>query len=543
MHLIAPLASGVRGGELGTAQLFRRGTSTRVTWYSDFEGHGANATGDDITLDSYGGAVVFVNELTTVVVKDASGTTVREFTAGDSAAAVEVISDSFTGTDYDSALTGTNKPATLLDILNRWNNSAGTTDWQVTFGGTSVNLDVAVAGNILINVKSPSFGAKGDGTTDDTSAINAAAAFASSVGAATIYFPPGTYKITDTIDLPDGVNMLGSHPTTAQMSRIARSTSSFAFVEVDSGASSENVIQRLSFHDADSGTNQPFFILPTAARTRMDRVITSGPTNSATPGAPLFADDPGELYLEWCQFALRGATGRIATRTATSISKETVLSRCTIILSGNINFTPTYMLNGLMRLDGNAIKALVTTGTTLYANSLLLPYTPSVITGNIFSSSVSDIFFAISAFVATGAGTVNGIVESGNCFADNFFNVGDAGAGMNSFSSMLRVRTYTLAAPGTIGVDADAGVVVVTTTGAAGTYTVAFGAYSNQSTVMLIVRNTSANAHTVATTGTSPVDAGTAVAAGLIYKVIYVRTTAGVTTSLFRVTGITVSTA
>lgn len=543
MHLIAPLASGVRGGELGTAQLFRRGTSTRVTWYEDFEGHGANATGDDITLDSYGGAVVFVNELTTVVVKDASGTTVREFTAGDSAAAVEVVSDSFTGTDYDSALTGTNKPATLLDILNRWNNSAGTTDWQVTFGGTSVNLDVAVAGNILINVKSPSFGAKGDGTTDDTSAINAAAAFADSVGNATIYFPPGDYRITATIDLPDGVSMLGSAPLQAQRSRILRSTSSFAFVTIDSGATSENFVSKLAFQDADTGTNVAFFTVPSASRMRMERVVCSPPSNAATNGAPIFANDPGELHLTWCTFSLRGATGRLATRSGGSLSRETVMNNTTVSFSGNINFSPTYCLNGLMRLQGCIFQAAVTTGTTLYANSLLLPYTPSVITGNIFSSLVSDIFFAISAFAGTGAGTVNGIVESGNCFADNFFNVGDAGAQMNSFSAMLRVRTYTLAAPGTIGIDEDAGVVVVTTTGAAGIYTVAFGAFANQSTIMLIVNNTSANAHTIATTGTSPADAGTVVAAGLIYKVIYVRTTAGATTSWFRMTGITVSTA
>lgn len=40
------------------------------------------------------------------------------------------------------------------------------------------------------------FGAKGDGTTDDTAAIQAAL---DSSGAATVFFPAGTYKVTDTI--------------------------------------------------------------------------------------------------------------------------------------------------------------------------------------------------------------------------------------------------------------------------------------------------------------------------------------------------------
>src|SRR5262249_54548973 len=47
-----------------------------------------------------------------------------------------------------------------------------------------------------VNVKD--FGATGNGSTDDTSAINAAfASLSQSTG--TVVFPPGTYKVTDTI--------------------------------------------------------------------------------------------------------------------------------------------------------------------------------------------------------------------------------------------------------------------------------------------------------------------------------------------------------
>jgi hypothetical protein len=53
-----------------------------------------------------------------------------------------------------------------------------------------------------INVKTE-FGAKGDGSTDDTAAIQSALNSLSDTGdtAGTLYFPPGTYKITDTLTM------------------------------------------------------------------------------------------------------------------------------------------------------------------------------------------------------------------------------------------------------------------------------------------------------------------------------------------------------
>jgi Pectate lyase superfamily protein len=55
------------------------------------------------------------------------------------------------------------------------------------------------------SVKDPAYGAKGDGVTDDTSAI--VAALAASGG--TVFFPPGTYKIASPITLPQNAHLLG----------------------------------------------------------------------------------------------------------------------------------------------------------------------------------------------------------------------------------------------------------------------------------------------------------------------------------------------
>src|SRR6185369_14605143 len=52
---------------------------------------------------------------------------------------------------------------------------------------------------VFINVKDSAFGAVGDGTADDTSAIDTAITFAKSIGGGRIYFPPGTYKVTGSI--------------------------------------------------------------------------------------------------------------------------------------------------------------------------------------------------------------------------------------------------------------------------------------------------------------------------------------------------------
>ena len=52
-----------------------------------------------------------------------------------------------------------------------------------------------------------SWGAKGDGTTDDTAAIQAAVNAAAPRG--TIIFPPGTYRTTVSISVPPGVSIVG----------------------------------------------------------------------------------------------------------------------------------------------------------------------------------------------------------------------------------------------------------------------------------------------------------------------------------------------
>jgi len=198
MKLLEVLASGIRGAENGSVDILVRGTSTRAQIFTEYDGTGAQTPIAALPLDANGGAVLYVNEPVLCRAYDASGNVVRQFTAFETATAVEVISSSFTGTNYQTEVAGASNPTLLSSVLDRWLTSAGTTNFNVLLGGASTTIQTALAqaANLYFNVKA--YGALGDGTTDDTTAINAAIS-AANTGTGIVFFPPGTYKITSAL--------------------------------------------------------------------------------------------------------------------------------------------------------------------------------------------------------------------------------------------------------------------------------------------------------------------------------------------------------
>lgn len=214
MHLIAPLVSGIRGAELGTAEIYARGTTNRATRYLDFEATQpiSNPTGP-VELDSNGSTTVYVNQLVDVVVSDADGVEVRRFTAGDGAPGVEVISRSFTGTDYGSGQQAASKPVPLSTALDRLKTSFGALDFNVLLGGVSRTVQSALGSvsGLVFNVKDSLYGAVGNGTADDTSAVQAAITACNAAGGGIVFFPYGTYSVTG-LTLTSKVSLVGTGP-------------------------------------------------------------------------------------------------------------------------------------------------------------------------------------------------------------------------------------------------------------------------------------------------------------------------------------------
>lgn len=210
MQLINTLMAGFRGAENGVAQLFVYGTSTRATYYADFEGTVSSTTGADLPLDSNGGAVVYVNQLVDLKVFDANGLLLRDFTDGDAAPNVEVQSLAFTGVNRSTGVSAAGQPTTLQAILDLWLVSAGAIDWKVLFNGTATSLQVAVASvaGLFFNVKDPTYGAAGDGSTDDTTAIQNCITAAGLVKG-TVIFPAGTYRTTSKLTIPVDTSLWG----------------------------------------------------------------------------------------------------------------------------------------------------------------------------------------------------------------------------------------------------------------------------------------------------------------------------------------------
>jgi len=160
-----------------------------------------------VALDANGALVAYVSQLVDVLVYSSLGVLVREFVAGVEDAAVEVISPSFTGIDYTSGASGTQKPTNLERVLDLWLASAGAADFKVLFNGTPTNLQLAFS-TTFFNVRN--YGAVGNGVADDGAAILSAQAAATAVGGGTVFFPPGTYRVTAAIALAANVVFLGS---------------------------------------------------------------------------------------------------------------------------------------------------------------------------------------------------------------------------------------------------------------------------------------------------------------------------------------------
>jgi hypothetical protein len=111
---------------------------------------------------------------------------------------------------------GADGSLTLASPLSIGSGGTGTTsatgamsNLQYLFPGSATSVARSLLSKLSDSVSVKDFGAKGDGVTDDTSAIQNAMAYASTTmnGAVTVYFPAGTYEVSAPIVANSSVQM------------------------------------------------------------------------------------------------------------------------------------------------------------------------------------------------------------------------------------------------------------------------------------------------------------------------------------------------
>lgn len=191
-------------------------TSVSVVTANGFAGSVATATTTPaITLSTTITGILKGNG--TVISAATVGTDYAAATTGSSilkANGAGGFSNATAGTDYQAPITltttGTSGAATFIaNTLNIPQYTAGTGDMvlasaQTVTGAKTYNINTLYdKGSMVFNVRA--YGATGNGSTDDTAAIQSAVDAAHTAGGGTVWFPNGTYKlVTNPIKLYSG---------------------------------------------------------------------------------------------------------------------------------------------------------------------------------------------------------------------------------------------------------------------------------------------------------------------------------------------------
>lgn len=362
MKLVEFLVAGVAGAESGTATFVLRGTasSAAANLYNDFEGTAQPGT-NIITLDARGAAEVYTNVYVDITIKTSAGATMRTVTVGDNAALVEVRSDSFTGTDYDGSPANTvSNPITLAAILDKWNDSSGSTNWKVLVGGVATNLSsafAAVAG-LFVNVKDPQYGALGDGVTDDTAAVNAAIVAAAG---GIVFFPTGTYKVSALITSgTKNCNLLGAGPDATIISGNSALSSFLDFVGGTDGGWRR--ISGIKF--ASSATYGNIFTIDENKNVYVHNCEFDG-TNVSGYVVDIFSTAGlSNVIFEACKFTMVAATDGAIRNNGNLDNKNVLVSNCVFVIGAS--FTGTVLKGPDFNVRGCTFDASAVTSGAYY---------------------------------------------------------------------------------------------------------------------------------------------------------------------------------
>jgi len=211
-------ASGSLAG--GSVYFYSAGTTTSKDVYLDINKVAAAA--NPYTLDANGTALLYGDGTYRIVIKTSAGVTVYDRDN----IKIEDLSTDLINAEYVYTLRPKGLIGNDTGNITGYDNITATTRVRAPSIGSSSYTDNGYfnysdsnysrfANGPWLDVTHPTYGAKGDGVTDDTAAIQAALAAANvSAGAdgynKTVYVPPGIYLISGQLVIPYGVRLIGS---------------------------------------------------------------------------------------------------------------------------------------------------------------------------------------------------------------------------------------------------------------------------------------------------------------------------------------------
>lgn len=256
--------------------------------------------------------------------------------------------------------------------------------WKLLPYGTAVGT------GDFFNVKS--FGATGDGTTDDSAAINAAIDAATNVGGGTVYFPYGTYRLLSTItSLNDrGVRLLGVYGDglmTTGVGAVLVNDTGGAAMNVNNAVvrGQSTVIERLAIIDGTTGgtysiqltgtyqvlvTNCAFetpLLLTSTRDTTIDRCYFTGTAGSYVQLSSAAID----TIIRDCNFEGSGGSSSCIASADSEITGLRLVNNQAASLSGTfLGLTQSSNKVTNLHIEGNHITSV--TGETVPASKALI---------------------------------------------------------------------------------------------------------------------------------------------------------------------------
>lgn len=255
------------------------------------------------------------------------------------------------------------------------------------------------------------FGAVGNGTADDTAAIQAVLDVVNAANGGAIFLPAGTYKVTAALNITGIDNLL--FYGAGDDASIIRSTSATADVFFDSGTSWFRTFRDFSIESSVTRTDGNYFNLAGERRGLFDRIRITGHFN----GFNFVGFEQTEMRSCSITKPSGAGTGIICgTAGAAGQGANLLINSCFIRGQNDVTQTDTLGLYGIAIYDVDAVWGVNTDiGAFLTSDMLISPNTRSA--NHFFTQCFFDATKNSNCLTIQGAGTKQQIAFHGSWFA------------------------------------------------------------------------------------------------------------------------------